>query len=95
MNVKQFNNLYDQFRYGTEDQFSNYNEMQYGGIIGMANGGMPPISFTPIVGLPSLNYNAMGYAGGGYVNTGLTKTVPPVSGPNPQGVESLFKNRYM
>ena len=25
---------------------------------------------------------------------GLTKTVPPVRGPNPQGVESLFKKRY-
>jgi hypothetical protein len=25
---------------------------------------------------------------------GLTKTVPPVRGPNPQGVESLFKRRY-
>jgi hypothetical protein len=25
---------------------------------------------------------------------GLTKTVPPVSGPDPQGVESLFKRRY-
>jgi len=24
---------------------------------------------------------------------GLTKTVPPVRGPNPQGVESLFKKR--
>jgi hypothetical protein len=27
-------------------------------------------------------------------NGGLTKTVPPVRGPNPQGVESLFKRRY-
>ena len=25
---------------------------------------------------------------------GLTKTIPPVSGPDPQGVESLFKRRY-
>ena len=25
---------------------------------------------------------------------GLTKTIPPVRGPNPQGVESLFKRRY-
>jgi len=25
---------------------------------------------------------------------GLTKTIPPVKGPNPQGVESLFKKRY-
>jgi len=24
----------------------------------------------------------------------LTKTVPPVSGPDPQGVETLFKRRY-
>jgi hypothetical protein len=27
-------------------------------------------------------------------NGGLTKTIPPVRGPNPQGVESLFKKRY-
>jgi hypothetical protein len=27
-------------------------------------------------------------------NGGLTKTIPPVRGPNPQGVESLFKRRY-
>jgi len=34
---------------------------------------------------------------GGRVNMsygGLTKTIPPVRGPNPQGVESLFKRRY-
>jgi hypothetical protein len=24
---------------------------------------------------------------------GLTKTIPPVRGPNPQGVETLFKKR--
>ena len=29
-----------------------------------------------------------------YAYGGLTKTVPPVSGPDPQGVESLFKRRY-
>jgi hypothetical protein len=36
-------------------------------------------------------------ANGGRVsmsNGGLTKTIPPVRGPNPQGVESLFKRRY-
>ena len=27
-------------------------------------------------------------------NGGLTTTIPPVRGPNPQGVESLFKRRY-
>ena len=37
---------------------------------------------------------------GGYVskgepvNTDLTRTIPPVKGPNPQGVETLFKRRY-
>jgi len=31
---------------------------------------------------------------GGYVNTDLTRTIPPVRGPNPQGVETLFKRRY-
>jgi len=30
---------------------------------------------------------------GGKVNTNLTKTIPPVKGPNSQGVESLFKKR--
>jgi hypothetical protein len=25
---------------------------------------------------------------------GLTRTIPPVRGPSPQGVESLFKRRY-
>lgn len=40
------------------------------------------------------------FARGGYVskgepvNTDLTRTIPPVRGPNPQGVESLFKKRY-
>jgi len=29
-----------------------------------------------------------------FANGGLTKTVPPVSGPDPQGVETLFKRRY-
>jgi hypothetical protein len=28
------------------------------------------------------------------VNTDLTRTIPPVKGPNPQGVETLFKKRY-
>jgi hypothetical protein len=36
--------------------------------------------------------NTPGYTG--YSDGGLTKTVPPVSGPDPQGVESLFKRRY-
>jgi len=37
------------------------------------------------------------YANGGvasFAYGGLTKTVPPVSGPDPQGVETLFKRRY-
>jgi len=38
-----------------------------------------------------LNKLFKGY--GGMKNGGLTKTVPPVRGPNPQGVESLFKKR--
>ena len=32
--------------------------------------------------------------GARFANGGLTKTVPPVSGPDPQGVETLFKRRY-
>ena len=41
-----------------------------------------------------------GYADGGYISQGepvdtdLTRTIPPDSGPNPQGVETLFKRRY-
>ena len=41
-----------------------------------------------------------GYADGGYISKGepvdtdLTRTVAPDSGPNPQGVETLFKRRY-
>jgi hypothetical protein len=41
-----------------------------------------------------------GYAEGGYISQGepvdtdLTRTIPPDSGPNPQGVETLFKRRY-
>ena len=34
------------------------------------------------------------FADGGSVETGLTKTVPPVKGPDSQGVESLFTRRY-
>jgi hypothetical protein len=30
----------------------------------------------------------------GFADGGLTKTVPPVSGPDSQGVETLFKRRY-
>ena len=35
-----------------------------------------------------------GFANGGKVNTDLTRTIPPDRGPNPQGVETLFKRRY-
>jgi len=66
---------------------------QYGGgAIGYSTGGLAPIT----AGMPI----APGYARGGYisqgepVNTNLTRTIPPVRGPNPQGVESLFKKRY-
>ena len=34
------------------------------------------------------------FANGGEVKTHLTTTVPPVRGPMPQGVETLFKRRY-
>ena len=40
------------------------------------------------------------FANGGYISQGepvdtdLTRTIPPDSGPNPQGVETLFKRRY-
>jgi len=41
---------------------------------------------------PDFNYANGGVASFAY--GGLTKTVPPVSGPDPQGVETLFKRRY-
>ena len=40
------------------------------------------------------------FANGGYISQGqpvdtdLTRTIPPDRGPNPQGVETLFKRRY-
>jgi hypothetical protein len=46
-----------------------------------------------------LNYSHS-YADGGYISQGepvdtdLTRTIPPDRGPNPQGVETLFKRRY-
>ena len=40
-----------------------------------------------------LNYSNS-FADGGKVNTHLTTTIPPDRGPNPQGVETLFKRRY-
>ena len=43
------------------------------------------------------DYNNPEYADGGlasFAYGGLTKTVPPVSGPDPQGVETLFRRRY-
>ena len=45
------------------------------------------------------NYNYK-FADGGYISKGepvdtdLTRTIPPDRGPNPQGVETLFKRRY-
>ena len=45
-------------------------------------------------------YYQQGLADGGYisqgepVDTNLTRTIPPDRGPNPQGVETLFKRRY-
>ena len=63
-----------------------------GGIVSFANGGLAPITNRiPI---------APGYYKGGHisrgepVNTDLTRTIPPDRGPNPQGVETLFKRRY-
>jgi hypothetical protein len=55
--------------------------------------------FEPGGGLNKLFKGYGGMKNGGYiskggkVNTNLTKTTPPVKGPNPQGVESLFKKR--
>jgi hypothetical protein len=58
----------------------------------------PPRSYSP---MPVEKYlrgrEYMDLAYGGRVsmsNGGLTKTVPPVRGPSPQGVESLFRRRY-
>ena len=54
----------------------------------------PPKSYSP---MPVEEYLRRRFqidlANGGTVNTNLTKTIPPVKGPNSQGVESLFKKR--
>lgn len=71
-----------------EDISNRFPEPDYarGGLANFANGGFAPIT--------------LGYANGGYisrglpVNTDLTRTIPPVRGPMPQGVETLFKRRY-
>jgi len=42
---------------------------------------------------PFIEEKAMGGSVGN-VKTHLTRTIPPDSGPNPQGVETLFKRRY-
>jgi hypothetical protein len=42
------------------------------------------------MGKPEYMFNV----GARFANGGLTKTVPPASGPDPQGVETLFKRRY-
>jgi len=102
MDIREFNKLYNDIRYpSNEESTPDYNMGIYslahgyqygGGTIGYSNGGLAPItSMTPI---------APGYAYGGYisqgepVDTNLTRTIPPVRGPNPQGVETLFKRRY-
>ena len=54
----------------------------------------PPKSYSP---MPVEEYLRRRFqidlADGGEVKTNLTKTTPPVKGPNSQGVESLFKKR--
>ena len=54
----------------------------------------PPKSYSP---MPVEEYLRRRFqidlANGGTVKTNLTKTIPPVKGPNSQGVESLFKKR--
>ena len=100
MDIKEFNKLYNDIRYPSNEEstydtgiFSLAHGYQYGGgTIGYSTGGLAPIT----AGVPI----APGYARGGYISQGepvrthLTTTVPPVRGPNPQGVESLFKRRY-
>ena len=102
MDIRQFNKLYNDIRYpSNEEPMLDYSAgisslahgYQYGGgTIGYSTGGLAPITS----GMPI----APGYARGGYisqgqpVNTNLTRTIPPVRGPNPQGVETLFKRRY-
>ena len=43
---------------------------------------------------PGLGNNVMLRGQYNFAEGGLTKTVPPVSGPDPQGVETLFRRRY-
>jgi len=51
------------------------------------------LSRNPYGNQYTANYG-INFANGGHVNTHLTTTIPPVRGPNPQGVETLFKRRY-
>ena len=47
---------------------------------------------------PDPDYNEFDYANGGiasFAYGGLTKTVPPASGPDPQGVETLLEDEVV
>jgi hypothetical protein len=100
MDIREFNKMFNDIRHPSNDEqmfnigiTSLPHGYQYGGgAIGYSTGGLAPITAGMSI--------APGYARGGYisqgepVNTNLTRTIPPVRGPNPQGVETLFKRRY-
>jgi hypothetical protein len=77
-----------------EDISNRFPEPDYakGGLASFANGGLAPI--TNRIPIAPGYYKGGRISKGELVNTDLTRTIPPDRGPNPQGVETLFKRRY-
>jgi hypothetical protein len=77
-----------------EDISNRFPEPDYakGGLASFANGGLAPI--TNRIPIAPGYYKGGRISKGEPVNTDLTRTIPPDRGPNPQGVETLFKRRY-
>jgi hypothetical protein len=75
---------------GPKEQRLNYSLGDYSpndeGTSGMDIG----FSRNTQMGRPEYMFNV----GARFANGGLTRTIPPVRGPMPQGVETLFKRRY-
>jgi len=75
---------------GTDQTYSALYKKDGGYNLGY-NSGPVNVSYTSN---PGFGNNVMLRGQYNFAEGGLTKTVPPVSGPDPQGVESLFKRRY-
>jgi hypothetical protein len=83
-----------------EEPLSKYKSYSENELLSSLDAKMPNLQIEDDVyyGMPSSEYlpkrEYFDLAKGGFVNTGLTKTVPPAKGPDSQGVETLFKRRY-